>query len=111
MDWLIQQLADVVKGLIVGVPSFLLGLWLYNHFILKRQALNTIDAASQHPTIQKLSKKLEQYEKDFGPLIDQAKQLNLQELIDLAKSIRVTVETLNKQSTPPPPPPKTEAET
>jgi len=109
MDWLTQQLVDVVKGIAIGIPSFLLGLWIYTRFIAAKQAsdiaVGTADAILKHPKMQPALKKLEKYEKELEPLIEKAKTLNLQELVDLAKSIRVTVETLNKQ-TPPPPPPK-----
>jgi len=107
MNWLIQQLVDILKGIAIGIPSFLIGLWIYTKYVAPKQAadigVGTAEAIVEHPKIKPLIQKLKKYEQELTPLIEKAKQLDLQELIDLAKSVRVIIETQNKNLPPPPP--------
>lgn len=104
---------EVAKGILVsvlgGIPSFLIGIWLYTQYVAPKQAsdiaVKTADAIIKHRKVQPVIKKLERYEKELEPLIAKAKEIDFQEIIDMAKGLKVFIELQNK-GTPPPPPPK-----
>lgn len=104
MDWLLQQAVDTLKAVIGGLA----GTWLFIKYLLPRMmkstAKQTIDEAAEHPKIKPLIEEAKPLINQLKTLLAKAEDLNLQEIVDLAKSIRVTVETLNKQTPPPPPP-------
>lgn len=104
MDWVLQQLVDVLKALVGGLA----GTWLFIKFLLPRMmkstARETIDEAANHPKLKPLIDEAKPLLTRFKKLLEKAEQLNFQEIVDMTKSIRVTIETLNKQTPPPPPP-------
>ena len=103
-DWLIQQLVGYLIGFISGVFSFLAGLYIYTKYFAAKQAttiaVGTAEAILNHPKVKPAIKKL----KELEPLLEKAKELDLQELIDLVKGMKVFIELqTNKKPMPPPP--------
>lgn len=101
MDWLLQFIIDVAKGIAIGVPSFLLGLWIYTRFVAAKQAsdiaVRTADAILKHPKIKPQIDKLQQT--DFNELVEKAKELltkleglDWATIADTLKSLKVAIE-------------------
>lgn len=97
MEWF-SHIIDIVKGLL----SFLIGTWIFFKYFLPRMsrdtAVATADALLKHPKIQPQIKELK-------IIVEKAKELDFQELIDLAKGIKIFIELQTNSSKPPPPPP------
>ncbi|OYD16965.1 hypothetical protein CH330_01465 [candidate division WOR-3 bacterium JGI_Cruoil_03_51_56] len=99
-----MELLTCLVNFVSGLLSFLLGTWIFFKYFLPRlsrdTAITTADAILKHPTIQPKIKELE-------AIIEKAKQLDFQELIDLAKGIKIFIELQTNNQPPPPPPKKT----
>jgi len=95
MEWF-SHIIDFIKGLL----SFLVGTWIFFKYFLPHMsrdtAIATADALLKHPKIQPQIKELK-------TIVEKVKDLDFQELIDLAKGMKVFIE-LQTNSKPPPPP-------
>lgn len=94
--WLIQQLV----AFFFGILSFLTGLYIYTKYFAPRQAsdiaVRTADAILKHEKVKPWIEKGKE-------LIEKVEELDLQELVDMAKGLKVFVELQNKKKPPPPP--------
>jgi len=101
-DWFIQQLVAFPLGLL----TFIIGFYLSFKYIVPKMsrdtAISTAEAILEHPKVKPAITKL----KELEPLLEKAKELDLQELVDMAKGLKVFVEVQNKKKPPPPPSPK-----
>jgi len=106
IDLLLQALKDILVGLIIAVGGFYIGFKYVLPKVSRDMAISTANAILEHPKVKPHLEKLKKLE----PLLDKAKDLDLQELVDLAAQIRVFIQ-LQTNNTAEPPPPKTKPPT
>lgn len=117
--WLSLQIYDLVKILITGFISFVLGMWYFNKYILPKlyvqMGSNLFKQAQEDPnlksTIQKAKKiieelepfiaklkkiDIEKYQKDLQPLIETLTKVDPKEVDDLLKSLKELTGTVQK---------------
>lgn len=97
MTWI-----DYLIGFILGLAQIIIGFYIIMKYIMPRMtrdtAIATAEALLNHPKVQPTIKKLRELE----PMLERAKQLDPQELIELAKGLKVSIEPENKEMPPPP---------
>jgi len=93
---------EYLIGFVIGLLQIIIGFYISLKYILPKMsrdtAIATAEALVEHEKIQPVIKKL----KELEPLLEKAKELDLQELVDLAKGVKVFIELQNKEMPPPP---------
>lgn len=87
----------IIVGLLTGIPSFVIGFWIYNRFFLPKQtsqvALNLIKIAKQDPELKPFIDKAKQIINILEPVIKEVKTLDLN---GLKKDLQPLLETVKK---------------
>lgn len=108
MTFWIDIAKGVLIGVLAGVPTFIVGFYVSMKYLVPKMttdtAISTADALVKHPKVKPWIDKAQEFVEKLDPLIDKAKEVDLQEIVDLAKGLKVFIEVQNK--TQPPPPPK-----
>ena len=93
-------------GFVLGVAQVIIGFYLIMKYIMPRMtrdsAIAVAEALLSHEKVQPAIKKLRELE----PMLEKVKELDLQELVDLAKGVKVFIELQNAEKEMPPPPRK-----
>jgi hypothetical protein len=118
-DWIASQIYEVLKILITGFVSFVLGMWYFNKYILPKiyvkMGSNLFKGASEDPNfkpwIERFKKIVEEIEplvakfkkvdfektlKDLQPFLDSVKKIDPQTVDDLLKSVKELAKTATK---------------
>ena len=119
IDWAIGQIYEILKILITGFLSFVLGMWYFNKYILPKlyvkMGSNLLKQATEddgfkpwitkakkiieelEPFVAKLKKvDIEKVQKDLQPLIDALKKVDPKDIEDLLKEIKELTGTIKK---------------
>ena len=102
---------EVVKGVLIavlgGIPTFVIGFYISMKYVVPKMTTNTAiataDALTKHEKVKPWLDKAKGFVEKLDPLIEKAKEVDLQELVDMAKGLKVFIELQNKQAPPPPP--------
>lgn len=99
LNLILTAIKEIIVGTIIAVLGFYIGFKYLLPILSRDMAISSADAIINHPKIKPIVEKLKKLE----PILDQIKELDLQELFDTLKHIKVFVELQNKNSSPPPP--------
>lgn len=98
--WLVQVFLSFILGLVGTIIGFPIGAYIYTKYFAPRQAsdiaVRTADAIVKHEKVKPWIEKGKE-------LVEKVEKLDLQELVDMAKGLKVFVEVQNKKKPPPPP--------
>lgn len=123
-DWVILQVYEIAKTLIVATFSFIIGMWYFNRFVLPKllvkQGGSMIKQAVEDDNIKPYIDKGKKIVEDVGPIVEKLKKIDFDGFVELINSLKRIdpqkvnviidgvknfVENLAKNQPPPPPPP------
>jgi len=80
IDAVLSLMVDIVKGLLVGIPSFILGMWYFNKYVLPKMAPEMFEKVIETPKVQSIIKRAGNLLTKLEPFIEKLKELNLEKI-------------------------------